>query len=65
MRLLHQARARSAGGLAAASLAQQLNADPMEVEKVLGLLLQLDWVGVLNEPQAPRYVLLVDLAELI
>jgi len=64
MRLLHQARSRSAGGLAAASLAQQLNADPMEVEKVLGLLLQLDWVGVLNEHPAPRYVLLIDLDEL-
>jgi membrane protein len=65
MRLLQQARAQSAGGMAAASLAQQLNADPVEVEKVLGLLQQLDWVGVLNEPQAPRYVLLIDLAELI
>jgi membrane protein len=65
MRLLQQARAHSAGGLAAASLAQQLNADPVEVEKVLGLLLQLDWVGVLNEHPAPRYVLLIDLAELI
>jgi membrane protein len=64
MRLLHQARAQSAGGMAAARLAQQLNADLIEVEKVLGLLSQLDWVGVLNEPQAPRYVLLIDLAEL-
>jgi membrane protein len=64
MRLLHQARAQSAGGMAAVRLAQQLNADPMEVEKVLGLLSQLDWVGVLNEPQTPRYVLLIDLAEL-
>jgi len=36
----------------------------MEVEKVLGLLQQLDWIGVLNEPQAPRYVLLIDLAEI-
>jgi membrane protein len=64
LRLLHQARAHSAGGMAAASLAQQLNADPAEVEKVLGLLLQLDWVGVLSEPQAPRYVLLIDLAHM-
>jgi hypothetical protein len=64
MRLLHQARGQSAGGLSAQSLAQQLNADLVEVEKVLGLLLQLDWVGVLNEPQAPRYVLLIDLAQL-
>ena len=65
LRLLHQARAQSAGGLSAVRLAQQLNADPLEVEKVLGLLQQLDWIGVLNEPQAPRYVLLIDLAELI
>jgi membrane protein len=64
MRLLQQARAHSAGGLAAQSLAQQLNADLVEVEKVLGLLLQLDWVGVLNEHPAPRYVLLINLAEL-
>lgn len=65
LRLLQQARAQSAGGLAAARLAQQLNVDPMEVEKVLGLLQQLDCIGVLNEPQAPRYVLLIDLTELI
>jgi hypothetical protein len=28
----------------------------------LDTLVQLDWVGVLNEPQAPRYALLIDLA---
>ena len=29
---------------------------------MLGLLIQLDWVGRLSEESSPRYVLLIDLA---
>jgi membrane protein len=43
-------------------LAQQLGAQPWEVDEVLALLQQLNWVGVLSEPTTPRYVLLIDLA---
>ena len=62
LRLLEQARMQSAGGLGLDGLAQPLQADPWQVQEVLDTLVQLDWVGVLNEPQASRYALLIDLA---
>ena len=43
-------------------MSQPLQADPWQLQEVLDTLVQLDWVGVLNEPQAPRYALLIDLA---
>jgi membrane protein len=62
LRLLQQARLKSEGGGNVPRLAQQLGAQPWEVDEVLALLQQLDWVGVLSEPTTPRYVLLIDLA---
>jgi membrane protein len=62
LRLLQQARVQSAGGLAALGLSQSLSADTWAVQDALDSLQRLDWVGVLNETQAPRYVLLIDLA---
>ncbi len=62
LRLLQQARLQGTGGLGLDGLAQPLQADPWQVQEVLDTLVQLDWVGVLNEPQDPRYALLVDLA---
>ena len=62
LRLFKQARLQSPGGWNVPRLAQQLCAETWEVEEVLGLLQQLDWVGRLNEDGNPRYVLLVDLA---
>ena len=62
LRLLQQARMQSAGGLGLDGLAQPLQADPWQVQEVLDTLVQLDWVGVLNEPHDPRYALLIDLA---
>ena len=62
LRLLQQARMQSAGGLGLDGLAQPLQADPWQVQEVLDTLVQLDWVGVLNQPQALRYALLIDLA---
>jgi membrane protein len=61
LRLLQQARLKSEGGGNVPRLAQQLGAQPWEVDEVLALLQQLDWVGRLNEDGSPRYVLLVDL----
>ena len=43
-------------------LAQQLGAEAWEVDQVLSLLQQLDWVGRLSEDDSPRYVLLIDMA---
>ena len=62
LRLLQQARLQGTGGLGLDGLAQPLQADPWQVQEVLDTLVQLDWVGVLNEPQDPRFALLVDLA---
>ena len=62
LRLLQQVRMQSAGGLGLDGLAQPLQADPWQVQEVLDTLVQLDWVGVLNEPHDPRYALLIDLA---
>jgi len=62
LRLLQQARLQSAGGLDVTRLAQQLGVESWEIDEVMGLLTQLDWVGRLSESTAPRYVLLIDLA---
>ena len=62
LRLLQQARLQGTGGLGLDGLAQPLQADPWQVQEVLDTLVQLDWVGVLNQPQALRYALLIDLA---
>jgi membrane protein len=62
LRALQQARLQNAGGMDVQQLAQHLGADVWEVQKLLALLVQLDWVGCLNEVNHPRYVLLVDMA---
>jgi membrane protein len=62
LRLLQQARLQSAGGLDVPRLAKQLGVESWEVDEVLDLLTQLDWVGHLSEDNSPRYVLLIDLA---
>jgi len=62
LRLLQQARLQSEGGCDVPRLAHQLGAETWEVDQVMGLLQQLDWVGRLNEDSSPRYVLLIDLA---
>jgi membrane protein len=60
LRLLQQARLQSAGGWDVPRLVQQLGAETWEIEEVLALLQQLDWVGRLKEDGSPRYVLLID-----
>lgn len=62
IRLLLLARSQSHKGLDAQGLATSLRVDLDMVEQVLETLLQLDWVGQLNEAgRVPRYVLLIDL----
>ncbi|MBC8058120.1 MAG: hypothetical protein H7Y61_16225, partial [Rhizobiales bacterium] len=37
-----------------------LRTDPLHIEPILETLQQFDWVGRLDEPQYPRYVLLCE-----
>lgn len=57
------ARTTSARGLSAEQLADTMEVDILQLEPVLETLVQLDWIGRLNEVDdhaATRYVLLVD-----
>ncbi|MEY5101097.1 MAG: YihY family inner rane domain protein [Pseudomonadota bacterium] len=56
---LVQARGAAPRGSSLEALAQKLRVDPLQLEKALETLQQLDWVGRLDEQQA-RYVLLAD-----
>lgn len=60
--LQHLVRARADGqlGLTPSALAAALRADPLQLEPVLDLLAELDWVGLLAEPGEARRVLLCD-----
>lgn len=65
LRLLALAREAAPRGLALATLARRLRADPLQLEPVLEALQQIDWVGQLDEPATaaspgPRLVLLCD-----
>ena len=61
---LHAARSSKAHGLSLATLARMLHADPLQLEPMLELLAQIDWVQRLDEEIAgasgPRHVLLCD-----
>ena len=60
---LHRVRASARRGLDVNELVGLLGVDPLQLEPVLESLVQLDWVGRLNEVQdaaATRYVLLAD-----
>ncbi len=57
---LWRARAGPRRGLAMHALAAQLGTDPLQVEPVVDLLVQMDWVARLDEDGAQRLVLLVD-----
>lgn len=52
-----------AKGLSAERLASALKTDPLQIEPMLEVLMALDWVGLLDEPEADdggRYILLCD-----
>jgi membrane protein len=60
---LYAARTTSARGKSAIALADSMQVDILQLEPVLQTLVQLDWIGRLNEVDdhdATRYVLLVD-----
>ena len=60
LRLLRAARAGTAGGLSLHDLALELRCDPLQIEPVLERLIEIGWVGRLEEDQAraQRHVLL-------
>lgn len=60
LRELQQARRSEAHGLTGGALARALRTDPLQVEAVLEVLVQIDWVGRLDEADAARYLLLCD-----
>ncbi|MEO7151965.1 MAG: YihY family inner membrane protein [Burkholderiaceae bacterium] len=51
---------RDAHGLSASDLSLAMRIDPLQIEPILDRLASLDWVGRLEEPENPRYVLLCD-----
>jgi membrane protein len=63
---LNAAKASAQGGWSAAALATRLRVEPGEMQEMLAVLQQLDWVGLLAEqtdPAQARQVLLIDLTQ--
>jgi membrane protein len=57
------ARQSRSHGLTLRQICEALQLDPLQLEEVMTTLLQLDWIGRLQEPEGsddPRYVLLAD-----
>ena len=59
---LARAHALNVRGLSASELSDTLRIDPLQTEPILGALVAFDWVGRLDEPNDPRFVLLCDLS---
>ena len=62
LRELARAHATGDRGLSGGELAAALRTDPLQTEPIIETLQQFDWVGRLEEPHDPRFVLLCDLA---
>jgi len=60
LRALVDARRSSAGGLSLIALAQALRVDPLQLEPLMELLIELGWIGRLDEAGSPRWVLLCE-----
>jgi membrane protein len=60
LRLLQQARQEEARGLSLEQMATAMRVDPLQIEPILESLVQLDWVGRLDEEGSVRHVLLCD-----
>ncbi|HSV50488.1 MAG TPA: YhjD/YihY/BrkB family envelope integrity protein [Burkholderiaceae bacterium] len=60
---LHRTRPTARRGMSAPQLAQVLQVEPLQLEPVLEILVELDWIGRLNEvedEEEARYILLAD-----
>jgi membrane protein len=60
LRELVRARAHGARGVTLSELSATLSADPLQAEPILDTLVAFDWVGRLDEPNDPRFVLLCE-----
>jgi membrane protein len=60
LRLLEAARQAPQRGLSLAALGEALRADPLQLEPVVDLLAEMDWVQRLDEGGSARHVLLCD-----
>ncbi len=58
LRELSRSKARGEGGVGNLALAQRLHVDPLQLEPVIDRLLELDWLGRLDESGAQRLVML-------
>jgi membrane protein len=59
---LQAARSRPQHGLTPLELAASLRVDPLQIEPLLEMLIEMNWVGRLDEDGAQRHVLLADAA---
>jgi membrane protein len=62
LRQLADARAAGERGVSGGELAAALQTDPLQTEPVVDTLVSFDWVGRLDEPNDPRFVLLCELS---
>ena len=60
IRELRAARASGGRGISGGQLAEALRTDPLQIEPIVDTLVAFDWVGRLDEPGDPRFVLLCE-----
>jgi membrane protein len=60
LRELDAAHSQGRAGLHLDALSTALSIDPLQIEPILDALVELDWVGRLEEPGNPRHVLLCE-----
>jgi len=60
LRQLAESRLAGERGLSAGELASVLRTDPLQTEPIVDMLVAFDWVGRLDEPGDPRFVLLCE-----
>jgi len=60
LRMLDATRSQGVPGVHLDALSGALRTDPLQIEPIVDTLVELDWVGRLDEPGNPRHVLLCD-----
>jgi len=60
LRQLAESRVAGERGLSGGELASVLRTDPLQTEPIVDMLVAFDWVGRLDEPDDPRFVLLCE-----
>ncbi len=62
VRALRDGASRGQRGMSIEELSKTLGTDPLQIEPLLDVLIEIDWAGRLDEEGSPRYVLLCDAA---